>query len=68
MKALDYEWKVINPFHVRVRHKNPLHERYVMMSLQLYQVSNFKVNLFGKNVIYNSLFFKVILTFIFLLI
>ncbi|XP_044265660.1 5'-AMP-activated protein kinase catalytic subunit alpha-2 [Tribolium madens] len=38
MKALDYEWKVINPYHVRVRHKNPLHERFVMMSLQLYQV------------------------------
>lgn len=40
MKALDYEWKVINPYHVRVRHKNPLHERYIMMSLQLYQVIN----------------------------
>lgn len=38
MKALDYEWKVINPFLVRVRHKNSLHEKYVMMSLQLYQV------------------------------
>lgn len=40
MKALDYEWKVINPYHVRVRHRNTLHDRYVMMSLQLYQVSN----------------------------
>ncbi|ENN70683.1 5'-AMP-activated protein kinase catalytic subunit alpha-2 [Dendroctonus ponderosae] len=38
MKALDYEWKVINPYHVRVRHKNKLHDRFVMMSLQLYQV------------------------------
>ncbi|VEN60006.1 unnamed protein product [Callosobruchus maculatus] len=38
MKALDYEWKVINPYHVRVRHQNKLHNRYVMMSLQLYQV------------------------------
>ncbi|XP_066996754.1 5'-AMP-activated protein kinase catalytic subunit alpha-2 isoform X1 [Anabrus simplex] len=38
MKALDFEWKVINPFHVRVRHKNNLNERYVKMSLQLYQV------------------------------
>ena len=38
MKALDFEWKVINPYHVRVREKNKLHDRYVMMSLQLYQV------------------------------
>lgn len=38
MKALDYEWKVINPYHVRVRHRNKLHDKYVMMSLQLYQV------------------------------
>lgn len=38
MKALNYEWKVINPYHVRVRHKNVLHDKYVMMSLQLYQV------------------------------
>lgn len=37
MKALDYEWKVINPFHVRVRKKN-MEGRYVKMSLQLYQV------------------------------
>lgn len=40
MKALDFEWKVINPYHVRVRQKNGLHNRYVKMSLQLYQVSN----------------------------
>lgn len=39
MKALDYEWKVINPYHVRVRHKNKLHDRFIMMSLQLYQVN-----------------------------
>ncbi|KAG5890205.1 hypothetical protein JTB14_028747 [Gonioctena quinquepunctata] len=38
MKALDYEWKVINPYHVRVRHRNNMHNRYIMMSLQLYQV------------------------------
>nr|ALE20551.1 AMPK [Leptinotarsa decemlineata] len=38
MKALDYEWKVINPYHVRVRHKNKMLNRHIMMSLQLYQV------------------------------
>ncbi|XP_044744553.1 5'-AMP-activated protein kinase catalytic subunit alpha-2 [Coccinella septempunctata] len=38
MKALNYEWKVINPYHVRVRHKNILHDKYVLMSLQLYKV------------------------------
>lgn len=37
MKALDYEWKVINPFHVRVRKINN-EGRFVKMSLQLYQV------------------------------
>jgi len=36
MKALDYEWKVLNPYHVRVRKKNT--EGFVKMSLQLYQV------------------------------
>ncbi|XP_028127998.1 5'-AMP-activated protein kinase catalytic subunit alpha-2 [Diabrotica virgifera virgifera] len=38
MKALDYEWKVINPYHIRVRHSNKMQNRHVMMSLQLYQV------------------------------
>ncbi|CAG9860390.1 unnamed protein product [Phyllotreta striolata] len=38
MKALDYEWKVINQYHIRVRHKNKLQNRHVMMALQLYQV------------------------------
>jgi 5'-AMP-activated protein kinase catalytic alpha subunit len=37
MKALDYEWKVINPYHVRVRKINQ-DGGYVKMSLQLYQV------------------------------
>ncbi|XP_065349506.1 5'-AMP-activated protein kinase catalytic subunit alpha-2 [Cloeon dipterum] len=38
MKALDFEWKVINPYHVRVRQKNRQKDNYVLMSLQLYQV------------------------------
>lgn len=38
MKALNFEWKVINPYHVRVRHENPLTGKYVKMVLQLYQV------------------------------
>lgn len=41
MKALDYEWKIINPFHVRVRRvdreDNSMQED-MKMSLQLYQV------------------------------
>jgi len=40
MKALDYEWKIINPFHVRVRRYNAKTGRYSKMSLQLYQVDN----------------------------
>jgi len=38
MKTLDFEWKVVNPYHVHVRRKNPLFAKYVRMSLQLYQV------------------------------
>ncbi|XP_044737724.1 5'-AMP-activated protein kinase catalytic subunit alpha-2 isoform X1 [Chrysoperla carnea] len=38
MKALDFEWKIINPYHVRVRHKNNKNDKYIKMSLQLYQV------------------------------
>jgi len=38
MKTLGYEWKIINPYHVRVRQKSKLHDRYIKMSLQLYQV------------------------------
>lgn len=40
MKALDFEWKIINPFHVRVRRLNKLTGKYVKMSLQLYQVDS----------------------------
>ncbi|XP_023943984.1 5'-AMP-activated protein kinase catalytic subunit alpha-2 isoform X2 [Bicyclus anynana] len=38
MKVLDYEWKVINPYHVRVRTINKMTQKHVKMSLQLYQV------------------------------
>lgn len=39
MKALDYEWKIINPYHVRVRRANISPEKNdIKMSLQLYQV------------------------------
>jgi len=38
MKTLDFEWKVVNPYHVHVRRKNPIVAKYVRMSLQLYQV------------------------------
>jgi 5'-AMP-activated protein kinase catalytic alpha subunit len=38
MKALNFEWKVINPYSVRVRHKNKITDGYSKMSLQLYQV------------------------------
>ncbi|KAK4328609.1 hypothetical protein Pmani_000980 [Petrolisthes manimaculis] len=49
MKVLGFEWKVVNPFHVRVRRKNPIGVSYVHMALQLYQVDyrshllNFKI-------------------------
>lgn len=41
MKALDYEWKIINPYHVRVRRVNKEDDKQDMkMSLQLYQVDS----------------------------
>ncbi|XP_061433502.1 5'-AMP-activated protein kinase catalytic subunit alpha-2-like [Lethenteron reissneri] len=38
MKHLDYEWKVVNPFALRVRRRNPVTGSTVKLSLQLYQV------------------------------
>jgi len=38
MLSLDYTWKTINNFSVRVKHLNPVTGRYVKMALQLYQV------------------------------
>ncbi|XP_048832342.1 5'-AMP-activated protein kinase catalytic subunit alpha-2 isoform X1 [Brienomyrus brachyistius] len=40
MKQLEYDWKVVNPYHLRVRRKNPVTGNLVKMSLQLYQVDN----------------------------
>ncbi|XP_053710306.1 5'-AMP-activated protein kinase catalytic subunit alpha-2 isoform X1 [Synchiropus splendidus] len=40
MKQLDFDWKVVNPYHLRVRRKNPVTGNLVKMSLQLYQVDN----------------------------
>ncbi|XP_054996589.1 5'-AMP-activated protein kinase catalytic subunit alpha-2 isoform X1 [Sorex araneus] len=40
MKQLDFEWKVVNAYHLRVRRKNPVTGNYVKMSLQLYLVDN----------------------------
>lgn len=38
MKALNFEWKVVNPYHIRVRRLNQIAQRYAKISLQLYQV------------------------------
>ncbi|XP_009464632.1 PREDICTED: 5'-AMP-activated protein kinase catalytic subunit alpha-1-like [Nipponia nippon] len=40
IKQLDYEWKVVNPYYLRVRRKNPVTSAYSKMSLQLYQVDS----------------------------
>nr|XP_033788178.1 5'-AMP-activated protein kinase catalytic subunit alpha-1 isoform X4 [Geotrypetes seraphini]XP_033788188.1 5'-AMP-activated protein kinase catalytic subunit alpha-1 isoform X4 [Geotrypetes seraphini] len=40
MKQLDYEWKVVNPYYLRVRRKNPVTSMHTKMSLQLYQVDS----------------------------
>ncbi|ESO03285.1 hypothetical protein HELRODRAFT_112211 [Helobdella robusta] len=38
MKSLGYDWKTVNNFHIRARKKNPINDKYIKMSLQLYQV------------------------------
>lgn len=38
MKTLNFEWKVVNAYSVRVRRKNTISDRYSKISLQLYQV------------------------------
>lgn len=38
MKILNFEWKVVNSYSVRVRRKNTISNRYSKISLQLYQV------------------------------
>ncbi|XP_051906008.1 5'-AMP-activated protein kinase catalytic subunit alpha-1 [Hippocampus zosterae] len=40
MKQLDYEWKVVNPYYLRVKRKNPVTGTQTKMSLQLYQVDS----------------------------
>ncbi|XP_049581438.1 5'-AMP-activated protein kinase catalytic subunit alpha-2 isoform X1 [Syngnathus scovelli] len=40
MKHLGFDWKVVNPYHLRVRRTNPVTGNLVKMSLQLYQVDN----------------------------
>ncbi|CAH2310473.1 5 -AMP-activated kinase catalytic subunit alpha-2 [Pelobates cultripes] len=40
MMQLDFEWKAVNPYHLRVRRKNVVTGNYSKMSLQLYQVDN----------------------------
>lgn len=38
MKALDFEWKSVNAFHIRCRKRNSVTGRVNKMTLQLYQV------------------------------
>nr|ARR97160.1 5'-AMP-activated protein kinase catalytic subunit alpha 2 [Haliotis discus discus]QOS02267.1 protein kinase AMP-activated catalytic subunit alpha 2 [Haliotis discus hannai] len=38
MKSLNFEWKIVNNYHVRVRKKNEISGKFTKMSLQLYQV------------------------------
>ncbi|KAK5907311.1 hypothetical protein CesoFtcFv8_005177 [Champsocephalus esox] len=40
MRTLSFDWKVVNPYHLRVRRKNPVTGNLVKMSLQLYQVDS----------------------------
>lgn len=40
MKALGFEWQVVNAYHVVVRRLNQSTQQYVEMALQLYQVDH----------------------------
>lgn len=40
MKALNFEWKIINPYHIRAKRINHTTQRFTKISLQLYQVDN----------------------------
>uniref|UniRef100_A0A8C6TEG1 Acetyl-CoA carboxylase kinase n=1 Tax=Neogobius melanostomus TaxID=47308 RepID=A0A8C6TEG1_9GOBI len=40
MKQLNFDWKAVNPYHLRVKRKNPVTGNLVKMSLQLYQVDS----------------------------
>ncbi|MPC59756.1 5'-AMP-activated protein kinase catalytic subunit alpha-2 [Portunus trituberculatus] len=53
MKVLGFEWKVVNPFHVRVRRKNPITGGCVQMALQLYQV-DYRSHLLDFKIICNE--------------
>nr|XP_053629506.1 5'-AMP-activated protein kinase catalytic subunit alpha-2-like [Cherax quadricarinatus]QPF20893.1 AMP-activated protein kinase subunit alpha [Cherax quadricarinatus] len=53
MKVLGFEWKVVNPFYVRVRRKNPVTSNYVHMALQLYQV-DYRSHLLDFKIIFNE--------------
>ena len=51
MKQLGYEWKVVNPYCVRVRRQNPKKpSSYVKIGLQLYQVDHKSYLLDFKNI------------------
>lgn len=38
MKALNFEWKVVNKYHIRVRRMNTISDKHTKITLQLYQV------------------------------
>uniref|UniRef100_T1HLY3 non-specific serine/threonine protein kinase n=1 Tax=Rhodnius prolixus TaxID=13249 RepID=T1HLY3_RHOPR len=45
MKSLDFEWKLVDSYHVHVRTKKPnTKDKYIVISLQLYQIDK-KYNL-----------------------
>ncbi|XP_063780445.1 5'-AMP-activated protein kinase catalytic subunit alpha-1-like [Pseudophryne corroboree] len=50
MKPLDYEWKMVNPYNLRVRRKNPVTSMYTKMSLQLYQMESGRYLLDFRNI------------------
>eukprot|EP01135_Chromosphaera_perkinsii_P010461 Nk52_evm24s2133 gene=Nk52_evmTU24s2133 len=50
MKNLGFEWKVINPYHVRCRFINKINSNVVFMILQLYRVDDKHYLLDFKNI------------------
>ncbi|KAL7297906.1 hypothetical protein TKK_0008926 [Trichogramma kaykai] len=54
MKILNFEWRIMNQYSVRVRRKNKVTGRYCKMSLQLYQVDYKSFLLDFKSLSYND--------------
>lgn len=57
MKALNFEWKIVSPYQVKVRRLNQVTQEYTKICLQLYQVDNISYLLDFKSEARNTMEF-----------